>query len=85
MPFSVEPVQVKIPWDAFYRAVSWLSAAISIIFFFLTFFFSLRKEAQPRRWSEKHSNADLKFFGVSLKENMHKREQPGGGQVAGRI
>lgn len=34
LPFSVEPVQGKIPWDAFYIAVSWLSAALSIIFFF---------------------------------------------------
>lgn len=83
LPFSVEPVQEKSPGMLFNIAVIWLSAALSIIFFLI--FFSLRKEAQPRRWSEKCSSADLKFFGVALKENKHKREQPGVDPVAGRI
>ena len=37
----------KIPWDAFYIAVSWLSASL---FFLELFFFSpLKKEVKPRR------------------------------------
>lgn len=44
----------KIPWDTFYIAVSCLS--VPLYFFFLNsffFFFPLRKEVQPRRWSER--------------------------------
>lgn len=70
----------KIPWDALYIADSCkLAVCSSITFFKYFFFFSLRKEAQPRRWSEKRSSADLKFFGVALQENMHNREQSGAG------
>lgn len=57
----------KIPWDALYIADSCkLAVCSSITFFKYFFFFSLRKEAQPRRWSEKRSSADLKSSLVLL-------------------